>query len=209
MSRSLKFATVLVLAGSLSTSTASAAPVSFLGTVDGAANTVFAPGTLVSLALDLTPGAGLTAAISTASLKIGSENWNVLIGGINDVATIVPNGAATDNLDMQAFFSPSSPSGIGGAGLSLLQLTIFGVDDLGVAPTASEGKIELLAKGDNVATGSLVLAGVGVPGGATVVNFSGTAIPEPGSMAVLSGLGMVFGFGAWRRRRQASLETAT
>ncbi len=143
MSRSLKFATVLVLAGSLSTSTASAAPVSFLGTVDGAANTVFAPGTLVSLALDLTPGAGLTAAISTASLKIGSENWNVLIGGINDVATIVPNGAATDNLDMQAFFSPSSPSGIGGAGLSLLQLTIFGVDDLGVAPTASAGNIEL------------------------------------------------------------------
>lgn len=209
MSRSLKFAIVLVLAGSLSTSTASAAPVSFLGTVDGAANSLFAPGTIVTLALDLTPGAGVTAPISTASLTIGLETWNVLIGGINDVATIVPNGPATDNLDIQAFFSPSTPGGIGGAGLSLLQLTIFGVDDLGAAPTASAGNIGLLAKNNNVATGSLVLAGLGVPGGATVVNFSGTAIPEPGSMALLSGLGMVFGFGAWRRRRQATLETAS
>ena len=197
MLRLLKAAIAVCVVSSLTAATASAAPVNFVGTVSPG-NALFAAGTAMSLALDFTPAVGLTALVNTATLTIGTQSWSTLIGGAGDVVSIVTNGVGPDDLAVNLSFGPSAPGGFGTI-TAALGLTINSGVDLGAAPDASAVNIATLAAFGNPGGGSLVLQG-GVPG-LVFTNFSGTAVPEPGSIALLSGLGLVFGRGAWRRRK--------
>lgn len=181
---------------------ARSAPVAFIGATTGG-NALFAAGTPVSLNLDFTPSATATATVTAAMLTIGPETWSVLdvTGG---TVSIVENGAANDELEVALTFLPSAPGGLG-SGTAGLTLTILGHKDLGPGAVASFENVNMIAmnpSGGNPGTGSLLLAGGEVPGVVLSTTFSGTAVPEPGTVALLSGLGMVFGAGAWRRRRR-------
>lgn len=177
-----------------------AAPVNFIGSTSPA-NSLFAAGTPVVLSLDYTPAAGLVAAVNTATLTIGGQTWNTLLPG--STLSIVTNGAGNDDLSLGLSFGPS----LGGLGTiaAAMNLTIFGTTDLGAAPDASQANVSLLAAFGNPGSGSLfLLGGPGIPGGGLFTNFGGTAVPEPGSIALLSGLGVVFFRRAWKKRNAST-----
>lgn len=205
MYRLLKTGLATCLLSSLM-ATAQAAPVYFAGTV-GPGNSLFAAGTAVFLSLDFTPSVGAVAPVTAASLTIGAETWSSLsLGSVS----ILDNGAANDDLSIALTWGPSSPGGLG-TGAAALSLTISGDQDLGPAPDATFFNVNSIAMnpdGGNPGSGSLTLAGAEIPGFALATSFSGTAVPEPGTVALLSCLGMACSAGAWRRRRR-NLQEAT
>lgn len=176
---------------------ASAAVVSFSGTVNSPVNTQFANGTAVVMQLNYTPAVGLQAVINTATLAIGGDSWTTLTGASNFIS-IIENGMGNDDLSIQMSFGPST-NGLGSLA-SVFNMTINGGVDLGVAPDASEVNIGLLAANGNSATGSLFLFPE-----LTTVNFSGTAVPEPSSVLAMGAMGLCLVGGVWRKRKQSQL----
>jgi hypothetical protein len=197
MTRLMKAALAVCLAISLA-GRANAAAVSFTGSTT-VANSLFAAATPVTLLLNYTPAVGLVAAVTSATFTIDGQTWSTLVGAANQIA-IVPNGALNDDLVIDLDFAPSVPGGFGSV-LAHMNLTITGDSDLGPAPDASEANVNAIIDG-NPGSGSLFLLGPEV-GGLVVTSFSGTAaaVPEPGSIALLSCLGMVVGRRAWKRRQ--------
>jgi hypothetical protein len=201
MLRLAKLTVAVCLMSALMT-TARAAPVAFVGTVS-ATNALFSVGTPVAFTLSYTPAVGGVAAVTAANVTIGLEQW-IGAGAIGSV-TIVENGAAADDLDIAVSLPPSLVGGLGSAAATLTA-TIFGQFDLGPAPDASIANVNLIAANGNPGSGVMTLVGSEIPGTALGTSFSGEAIPEPGTVALLGGLGIVFSAGAWRRRRREKQE---
>lgn len=184
-----------------------AAVVTFVGTTtnDTTATGGFASGTSLSLVFEYTPvamGGGAVAAVTAANLAVGSETWNVLVGGASDTTQIVDD-APGDDLSTTLQFAQSTPGSLGQT-LSSLVLLIDSDVDVGVTPDATEANISLLTSFGTPGSGSLTLftAGGGAP---SVVTFAGVATPEPTSMALLGGLALA-GCGRILRRRNKVVE---
>ena len=203
MLKLLKVAMAVCVVSLFTPAASSAAPVNFVGTVTPG-NAIFAPGTPMSLSLMYTPAVGLSAVVTSAVLSIGAQTWSTLVGA--NTVSITTNGAAADDLSISLNFGPSTPGGFGSTAAGFT-MTIFGNVDLGAAPDATEANINTIAAFGNPGSGALGLVG-GVPGGFQLVGFSGSAVPEPGSIVLLSGLGLVFGRGAWKRRKLAKQQAA-
>jgi hypothetical protein len=208
MTRMTRLALSLCLA-TMFASQANAATVGFTGTTGAGSLGAFAAGTPVTLTLTYTPvglGGGLTAVVTAASLNIqGFTPWNSLTG-VNTIS-IVPNGAGNDNLSVSLNFNPA-----GGLGTTVatLSMTFSGDEDLGLNPDATEanvGAILFTASGGNPASGNFTFIGGGIPGFGIAPLSGAAVVPEPGSMMLLSGLGLVLGRRAWKRRR--AVEPAT
>lgn len=141
--------------------------------------------------------AGPTANITAATLTLGANNYSLNTAGNADSLTV--NSVAGANNDTISFGMDFLGSGgVGTNAFILSGLTLNGKTD--VPAIASDANILALAAMTNTLTGGgLVL----VPGPSTgLIALSGSVpVPEPGSIAILSGLAIVVGRRYLKRRR--------
>lgn len=140
---------------------------------------------------------GPTAAITAATLTIGAETFVLkTVGAANAPVVTVNSVVGVDNLSIVAEFQASTPGGYGATFSLLSPFTVNGTDDVGAA-IASDVNVQTLgAKIGNGFSGQFLPVLPGQP-----VLFSGTVpAPEPGSIALLSGLGLIVGRRMLKRR---------
>jgi len=144
---------------------------------------------------------GTYQVIQSASLYYGGS---VLSMNITDIATPatansrinVVDGSPNPALDRLRIFGGF----LGGAALDL-----FVQGDVNISPlTASDANIAALSKLGNAVTASFTDTS------ANSITFTGSVIaPEPGSVAILGGLGLVVGRRIWKRRSAKKQNVAT
>jgi len=151
-----------------------------------------------SLALTYTANnGGPTAAITAATLTIGAETFLLKTSGAANAPVLTVNAVAgNDNLSIVAEFQASTPGGYGSTFSLLSPFTVNGTDDIGAA-IASDVNVQTLgAKIGNTFTGQFLPVLPGQP-----IALSGSVpAPEPGSIALLSGLGLIVGRRMLKRR---------
>jgi hypothetical protein len=150
-----------------------------------------------SLALTYTENlSGSAAAITAATLTIGTETFLLNTGfGTPQIVVTPVTGANNDQLGITAFFSNSTPGGVGNGGFSFLNLIVNGTADItGLA--ASDANIQAL--GAKIATP--VTGGFAFGTGLNATLNGSVPAPEPGSIALLSGLGLIVGRRMLKRR---------
>ena len=142
---------------------------------------------------------GAVAGISAATLKIGTETFVMnTFSGPKIIVTPVA-GSNNDKLDIQAFFNNSVPGTVGNGGFAYLNLTVSGTSDI-VGSAASDANIQAL--GGTIRTpvsGTFDFGPSSPPYLVAYLNGSVPA-PEPGSIALLSGLGLIVGRRMLKRR---------
>ena len=193
---------VMSLAGS-----SQAGVLTFGGTTGTNATTAFS-NVAWTMALTYTANAGgPVAALTAGSLKIGGETFALLTAGPpapNTLTVAVVAGTNNDTLAVNAYFQASTPGGFGGIVALLTPFTVTGTDIVGSA-LATEANIQNLgATVGNTFTGSFLPVLPSVP-----VILSGTVpAPEPGSIAVLCGLGLIVGRRVLKSRSSKKQEVA-
>jgi hypothetical protein len=216
----MKVAVAACLAVSLAGS-ANAAVVTFSGRTNASAPSfgAYVLGAPVSISVSYTPNpVGNIAMVTSAVFAMSGQTiaglnspWTTLAVAPGSTITYNNNGAAPDSLD---FFLRFAPNGAG-LGTSFMQVTFSMTDDVdtfsGIANApATQANIDAIlldSLGGKTSTtdGRWNYSG---PGGRTG-GFNATAnVPEPGSIALLSGLGLVAARGAWRRRQKKSEQAA-
>ena len=140
---------------------------------------------------------GATANITAATLTLGVNSYLLNTAGNPDSLTV--NSVAGVNNDTITFGMDFLGSGgVGTAAFILSGLTLNGKTD--VPAIASDANILALAAPLNTLTGGLVVLFPGPSTGA--ISLSGSIpVPEPGSIAILSGLAIVVGRRYLKRRR--------
>jgi hypothetical protein len=182
--------------------------VTFYGTTSAGANS---PAGLVNQAFNLTltytPSATSAGAVLTAAnLTIGSTVFTMATGGSPRLTVVngtdLPGNSNASRDGLTAVFrvatNSSYPAGDTSQGFHTFNGRVYG--DVNIDPLlATAGNINALAKNGNVFNGTFSLSSV-VDGGETV-ELQGIAIPEPGSVMLLSGLGVYCGRRILRKRR--------
>jgi hypothetical protein len=150
-----------------------------------------------SLSLTYVPNpTGAAAAISAATLTIGTETFLLNSGfGTPQITVISATGANNDQLGILAYFSNSSPGGVGNGGFAPLTLTVAGTSDVAAALASNANIQQLGAQGYTPVSGSFAF-GTGL----TAILNGAVPAPEPGSIALLSGLGLIVGRRMLKRR---------
>ena len=184
-------------------SSAQAAGVMFLGTISskidiGGTGGPFSIGQEVYFNPNWVPVAGI-ANLSHAFFIVGSETWNQVNAA--STATISNNGVRDQLTINSTGFSDLSGSGysIGTIAMTLTSNTNNGLSG------ATEGNLNTILNATTLVPGSVSGQFVVSNGANTsVYSFTGAAVPEPASAAMLGGLGLVFAANAWRRRKKNS-----
>ena len=151
-----------------------------------------------SLALTYTANnGGPTAAITAATLTIGAETFLLKTAGAANAPVLTVNAVAgNDSLSIVAEFQASTPGGFGSTFSLLSPFAVNGTDDIGAA-IASDANVQTLgAKIGNTFAGQFLPV---LPGQPVILSGSVPA-PEPGSIALLSGLGLIVGRRMLKRR---------
>ncbi len=203
MLRGLLMTMTICLTGAMCAPT-QAAQVVFAGTITQAGKSAglytYGNGVAASLNVGFVPG-GVTAGATNATFKVGNTVFNVDVlstdvtvnsGGTYETVTVNLGSAINGNQTLNNLF-PSSFTWTSTVPTSL---------NLGQNDTLNWQAIyNAAANPKNIVNGGFALRDTT---GGNALNqsytFSGAAVPEPGSIALLSGLGLVFG--AVRRRRQ-------
>ncbi len=140
---------------------------------------------------------GPTAAITAATLTIGAETFLLKTVGASNAPVLTVNAlAGNDSFGIVAEFQGSTPGGYGSTFSLLSPFTVYGTDDIGAA-IASDANVQTLgAKIGNTFAGQFLAVPTGQP-----IQLSGIVpAPEPGSIALLSGLGLIVGRRMLKRR---------
>jgi len=146
--------------------------------------------------------AGPSANITAAVLTIGNSNYLLNTGGtFSDTLTVTQVSGANNDTIVFAMDFVGTPS-FGSAAFILSALTLNGKTD--VSAIASDANIAALAAINNTLTGGSLVV---VPGPNTALITLNGAIPapEPGSVALLSGLAIVVGRRLLKRRATAAI----
>ncbi len=209
MTRLLGKGLMASLALLLLASPATAEVVQFVGTTSGGVGTQgsLLTGQNFTLELSYTPNSGsATADIVGGSLVIGSQTFNWLAAGnrsmtVVDGATQSWNDANQDGVKIDQFFSlgglPNDPNTVLPINAIRLDATVRG--NTSVSLTASAANLSALLQHPNSFSGLFRVYDLA---GNSVQLNGVVAAPEPGSIALLSGLALVSGRRMWRRRQQ-------
>lgn len=154
-------------------------------------------GTKWGLVLTYTAGTGF-ATINTATLVIGTETWGALVGTSNQISL---DSSKTQML-IVASFGPSTPSSLGSS-FSALSFAVTGFNAAG-SQDASEANIETIFMKQKTASGTFFTVPFGpvFSGSALVLAGDLNSAPEPASVGILLGLGLIVGGRYFRNRRR-------
>jgi len=190
-----RFLVLGLLAGLvLFASESNAGVLKFAGTTSSAQSA--ADGLAWSMDVVFTPASGAIANISSAVLTIGTEtfllNTNVLSNPDTVTVTSV-GGPNNDTATLAMHFLGSSPSSVGSTVAILTSLVVNGKVD--VPAVASDANIAALAALGNLVTGGSLVVAPGFGGtGSNLITLNGSIpVPEPSSVILLTGLGLVVG----------------
>lgn len=185
--------------------TASAGTLRFAGTTAGS-NALFG-GKPWSLALTYTPSVTSVATVTSATLLIDVYSFSLKTSGTGnafDTITVAQiAGPNNDEMTIVADFKASVPGAYGSIIASLTGFKVQGTADIS-GTAASDPNLQLLGSiGNLVTAGSFRFYPNGVdPLAADIVTLSGAVpAPEPGSFALLAGLGLVAGRRFLKRRK--------
>ena len=197
-------AAVLACAVAIAASgSANAAQLMLTGKVIGPASDI---GKTFSLIANYTPSATSAAVINNATLVVGAQTWNSLLGGSSPAITIA---SAKNAFTIAGQFGGSNPDDVGNTFTSL-SLTVTGTP-VSLAQ-ATEANINSIFASRTTALGTLTIIG-NVTGnfGGNSITLEGnlpSAVPEPGSLLVLGGLGLFVGRRMMVRRQNKAASVA-
>ena len=151
-------------------------------------------GKTFSLSVNYAPSATSAAVINSATLVVGAQTWSSLLGGIgqNPAITIA---SAKNAFTIAGQFGGSTPGNVGDI-ITSLSLNVTSATPV-AAQQATEDNINAIFASRSSALGTLTIVGntAGNFGG-NILNLEGSlpaAVPEPGSLLVLGGLGLFVG----------------
>ena len=131
---------------------------------------------------------------ASATLVVGAQTWSSLLGGIgqNPAITIA---SAKNAFTIAGQFGGSTPGNVGDI-ITSLSLNVTSATPI-AAQQATEDNINAIFASRSSALGTLTIVGntAGNFGG-NILNLEGSlpaAVPEPGSLLVLGGLGLFVG----------------
>jgi len=146
-----------------------------------------------TLSVVFTPASGAVANISSATLVVGNQTF--LRNSAGNADTITVNSVAGVNNDTATLaidFLQSTPGSLGSAVAILTNLTLNGKVD--VPTVANDANIALLAQQNNTVTNGSFILFPGFAGGVDTITLNGSVpAPEPSSVLLLTGLGLVVG----------------
>jgi len=208
----------LVAAVAVYAPTGQAANVSFSGVLSGVSNTgnnVLSNGDTFTLNLEFTPTTTSTSTLSsnltTLTINTAGRGTKTLVFGPTSTGGITlstPTGgktqaAVTISFSNNANFGTSQPIGgtfnltmVGTTVISPLQVTQANMSRIFAPLSTFSGTLSNLFITNPLSTSSGSFAG-------------SIAVPEPGSIGLLTGLGCVVGRRLWRRRQQKQTVAAT
>jgi len=197
------------------TASVSAEQIYFRGTA-ASANALFS-GRLWTMLLTYTPNASGPATFAAATLFFYSNNatnyrnesFNLIAAtteGLTNTITVVQNaGVNNDSLSISSELGPSD-LGRGSTAAFINGFTVTGTTDVGNT-NGTAANMKALGEIGNSVAGTLTLL-PRLSGVSSVIIFTGlVAVPKPGSIALLSGLGLVVGRRLLKRRAKKQ-ETA-
>ena len=151
-------------------------------------------GKTFSLSVNYSPSATSAAVINSATLVVGAQTWSSLLGGIgqNPAITIA---SAKNAFTIAGQFGGSTPDDVGNI-ITSLSLNVTSATPV-AATQATQANIDAIFASRSSALGTLTIVGntAGNFGG-NILNLEGSlpaAVPEPGSLLVLGGLGLFVG----------------
>jgi len=157
-------------------------------------------GKTFSLLATYTPSTTASAVLNSATLVVGNQTWSTLLGGTSPAITIA---SARNAFTIAGQFTGSSPSNVGDIFTSL-SLNITAPTPV-AARQATQANIDALFGARTSGLGTLTLVSSGsTPFGGPILNLEANlppAVPEPGSLLVLGGLGLFVGRRMLARRQ--------
>jgi len=197
-------AAVLACAVAIAASgSANAAQLLLTGKVIGPVSDI---GKTFSLTANYTPSTSSAAVINSATLVVGAETWTALLGGSSPAITIA---SAKNAFTIAGQFGGSNPGDVGNIFTSM-SLTVTG-PTVALAQ-ATQANIQTIFASRTSALGTLTIVGnvAGNFGGNSVALEGNlpSAVPEPGSLLVLGGLGLFVGRRMMVRRQNKAASVA-
>ncbi|MFM7168358.1 MAG: PEP-CTERM sorting domain-containing protein [Planctomycetaceae bacterium] len=153
-----------------------------------------------TLSLVFTPNpAGPAATIASATLTIDGTSFLLDTASDPKTVTVTPDvGLNDDRLYINANFLSSGAFGTNTA--VLVDMVVAGKVDISPA-LATDANIQALAVPGNLVKSGTFVLNPSIGGGTALISFTGAVVtPEPGSVALLGGLGLVLSI-RWLRRR--------
>lgn len=157
-------------------------------------------GKAFSLLAVYTPSGSASATLNSATLIVGNQTWSSLLGGPSTAITVADTKKA---FTIAGQFAGSTPDNVGDIFASL-SLNIASSTTVAVRE-ATEANIDALFDTRTSGLGTLTLVSSGsTPFAGPILNLEldpPPAVPEPGSMLVLGGLGLFVGRRMLARRQ--------